>query len=659
MKITIRTKLAATFGALLLLTMGVGVSGLVSLDQSSRTMEEFSRQPFQMVQATTGIAAELERIHRIVRTAYSSTEPVDMSAEYASAWALLDKRLAQVEAAGQSADGDLVALVRDLRPVSDAAFAGATATDLWAVAHAREALAPIERDLTGKLRMLRSQLAGKGASAFAARQTLSDIETNMFEARLSLVDILSTADDEARQAAFKRFEGLKKLVARKFDDLSEAAPIGTERLIAQIFETWNQSFDTMLPLAEEGMKARATHTTHYLDTVQRPAAERVEARLDALTQEAQAQARGFLNEADASYAQTRNRLVALLGAALVLGIGMMLWLTHSIATRLRRAVRFVDAVGAGDLTQSVEPRGCDEIAELQRAVGEMTAKLSAIVSGVRTSSALVASGSALSAQTAEELASGSRNGGAASEQASAAIEEMSANIRQTADNASVTERIAATAREHAVSTDEAVARSVEAMKSIAASVRIVQEIARRTDLLALNAAIEAARAGPHGKGFAVVASEVRKLAERSSEAAGEIASVSAATLEVAEGAGLRLAELLPEINRTADLVSEISAACREQSIGVEQIAQAIHQLDRVTQGNRDAADRMAHTAGELSDEAGRLAETMTFFRTDEADVAAEPMSDATSEPGSERSGEAPPAGEPVEEFAEPVHRKAA
>ena len=332
---------------------------------------------------------------------------------------------------------------------------------------------------------------------------------------------------------------------------------------------------------------------------------------------------------------------------------------HDLATRLRRAVRLVDAVGSGDLTQTATPTGNDEIAELQRAVGEMTGKLSAIVTDVRASSALVASGSALSAATAGDLATGSHKGGAASEQASAAIEEMSANIRQNADNAAVTERIAATAREHAVSTDEAVARSVEAMKSIAASVRIVQEIARRTDLLALNAAIEAARAGAHGKGFAVVASEVRKLAERSGEAADEIASVSAETLEVAEGAGVRLSELLPEINRTAELVSEISAACREQSVGVEQIAQAIHQLDRVTQGNRDGADRMARTAGDLSSEAGRLADTMTFFRTGEAGRAPEPARDP-SQPVAGPSARAGTSAEPAgDEPVETRHREAA
>uniref|UniRef100_UPI000A492B7F methyl-accepting chemotaxis protein n=1 Tax=Aureimonas sp. AU4 TaxID=1638163 RepID=UPI000A492B7F len=169
------------------------------------------------------------------------------------------------------------------------------------------------------------------------------------------------------------------------------------------------------------------------------------------------------------------------------------------------------------------------------------------------------------------------------------------NVRQNADNASQTEAVAAKARLSAEATGTAVQSSVEAMRTIAQKISVIQEIARQTDLLALNAAIEAARAGSHGKGFAVVASEVRKLAERSQGAAAEIGLLSAETLRASELAGERLGQLVPDIRRTAELVSEITAACREQSVGIEQINQAIVQLDQVTQANAGAASEMAAT----------------------------------------------------------------
>ncbi|WP_427024184.1 methyl-accepting chemotaxis protein [Aureimonas ureilytica] len=291
----------------------------------------------------------------------------------------------------------------------------------------------------------------------------------------------------------------------------------------------------------------------------------------------------------------------------------------TIVRPLRHAVALARQIGSGDLTQRIEAKGHDEIAELQRAMGDMTAKLSEIVSGVRSSSSLVAAGSSRSAETADRLSSGSTEQAAASEQASAAIEEMSANIRQNADNASTTEKIASQAAHYAGTTGEAVAQSTRAMREIAEKIAVVQEIARQTDLLALNAAIEAARAGQHGKGFAVVASEVRKLAERSQTAASEIGELSTKTLVVAEEAGTHLERLVPDIRKTAELVSEISAACREQSIGVEQINQAIQQLDQVTQANAGAAGEMTATAEQLAAEAGRLEERAGYFRMTDAE----------------------------------------
>jgi len=193
------------------------------------------------------------------------------------------------------------------------------------------------------------------------------------------------------------------------------------------------------------------------------------------------------------------------------------------------------------------------------------------------------------------------------------MEQMSANIRQTADNALQTEKIAVKSAHDAQEGGRAVIQTVHAMKEIAGRITIIEEIARQTNLLALNAAIEAARAGEHGKGFAVVASEVRKLAERSQKAAAEISDLSSSSVQVAEKAGDMLARMLPDIQRTAELVQEISAACKEQDSGAEQINKAIQQLDEVIQQNAGSAEEMSSTAEELSSQSEQLQDTIGFF----------------------------------------------
>jgi methyl-accepting chemotaxis protein len=195
------------------------------------------------------------------------------------------------------------------------------------------------------------------------------------------------------------------------------------------------------------------------------------------------------------------------------------------------------------------------------------------------------------------------------------MEQMTSNIRQNADNAQQTEKIALKSATDARDGGKAVSETVAAMKEIAGKISIIEEIARQTNLLALNAAIEAARAGEHGKGFAVVASEVRKLAERSQAAAGEISHLSTTSVEVAERAGEMLTKLVPDIQRTAELVQEISGASNEQNSGAEQINKAIQQLDQVIQQNASASEEMASTAEELSSQAEHLQESIAFFKT--------------------------------------------
>ena len=200
------------------------------------------------------------------------------------------------------------------------------------------------------------------------------------------------------------------------------------------------------------------------------------------------------------------------------------------------------------------------------------------------------------------------------------MEEMTANIRQCAENAAQTEKIATRSLQQAKSSAEIVQEAVEAMKTIAEKINIIQEIARQTDLLALNAAVEAARAGAHGRGFAIVAAEVRRLAERSQVAADEIVALSRATAETSGKAGEELGALVPEIQRTADLVQEISAATQEQRIGSEQINSAIGELDHVIQANAAAAQKAASTTSMLTEGAESLRDLIGGFRDEDGNL---------------------------------------
>ncbi|OEU66406.1 MAG: chemotaxis protein [Desulfovibrio sp. S3730MH75] len=244
----------------------------------------------------------------------------------------------------------------------------------------------------------------------------------------------------------------------------------------------------------------------------------------------------------------------------------------------------------------------------------MADQLTRVVSDVREGSANVASGSNELSVAAQTLSSGATEQAAAIEEVSSSIEEMAANIQQNSQNALATEDLATKSASDASESGVAVNEAVTAMKNIAEKISIIEEIARQTNLLALNAAIEAARAGEHGKGFAVVAAEVRKLAERSGQAAGEISELSTSTVDVAERAGSMLETLVPNIQKTAELVQEISSASAEQNAGAEQISLAITQLDSIIQQNASASEEMASTSEELAAQSEQLEQTMAFFK---------------------------------------------
>ncbi|HEY5798126.1 MAG TPA: methyl-accepting chemotaxis protein, partial [Bosea sp. (in: a-proteobacteria)] len=650
MRLTIKTKLAGAFGVVIALSMAAGGLSYIKLSEMTETQERL----VVLSKRVDDIGNVLEAFGASARSeknAVLAASQKDTEAQAARAVERRNAAVAQKDALanGASEEGrrflaQITEKAKRFSAIQDETLVNAKlnssnrATEAW-----QTETVPLIQAITASTNPVIAAASRSEASPEMLRAALG-----FQEARLEWLRLTRTAALAFNVPNVAEVEKLNKELgeqavsvrAKLGKSAAELTQLGIQTAaMTAAFDKGIASALRTVGIAAEAGTIKATASTM---TTGAAALAELTASLEGYSAFASKAANTAAAAASEAAAFAKTLLITILAASLLIAIAAATWIALSISRGLSSAVGLANAVAIGDLSQTITVKSNDEIGDLVTSLNTMTANLNAtaavadaiangdltvqakrlsdkdtlgislenmleklrtIVTQAIQAAENVSSGSQELSASAEQLSQGSTEQASSTEEASSSMEEMAANVKQNAENAATTEKMAGQSAKDAEASGIAVGKAVDAMQTIAAKINIVQEIARQTDLLALNAAVEAARAGEHGKGFAVVASEVRKLAERSQAAAAEIGTLSTDTVKVAQEAGSMLAKLVPDIKKTAELVEEITAACREQDVGSTQINQAIQQLDKVTQQNAAASEQVSATSEELAAQA--------------------------------------------------------
>ncbi len=447
--------------------------------------------------------------------------------------------------------------------------------------------------------------------------------------RLSEVASLRATDEDAINKAEKGMSTALAAIAENSKGIEALLSSDEEKKLFQQFQQKWAAYMVTHGQIKEYVKANAIRDARALfDGASSGQFDEASAALDAITSYNEKGAEAAREEAEVAFSDAKVTLGAVVAAALVLAVVMGRWLITSITGPLQAAVKVADAVADGDLSSTVPQGGNDEAGHMLQSLARMQERLAQTVGSVRLNAEQVATASGEIAMGNADLSQRTEEQASALQQTSATMNQLGSTVRGNADSARQADQLAASASAAARNGGAVVAQVVSTMQGISESSRriadinsVIDGIAFQTNILALNAAVEAARAGEQGRGFAVVASEVRSLAQRSADAAKEIKTLITRSVEQVEtgeqqvsAAGAAMDSLVQSIQRVTDIVAEISVASKEQADGVQQVEQAVHQMDNVTQQNAALVEESAAAAESLRQQAQALVTSVAGFK---------------------------------------------